>query len=170
MEYKVNFRNQLVAMDGIIRFTIFLLIGTWYIGYIKEFSKDTYLLICSLYLVNLIVVLFIHFQYLYNSRNIIILKNPFTEKIIYDSSGLSRTINFEDIEKIEVHMVPSMYRGSNFKMLPFEPYHYAIIITKAANYVITCLVMPNIMEEFDKLGIKYTKKRRFFPYIRKEYN
>jgi hypothetical protein len=114
-------------------------------------------------------VLSIHLYYFYNSKNVVIIKNIFAEKIIYDYDGVSKTIDLDGKEKIEVHMMSSVYRRSKIKIAPFEPYHYAIIITKAANYVITCLVMPNIIEEFDKLGIKYTKKLRFFPYIRKEY-
>jgi phosphoglycerol transferase MdoB-like AlkP superfamily enzyme len=168
MEYKVNFKNQLKFLNnGIIRFTVVLLIYTLIASYIHNLRS--YLIIISFYIVNVLFVLVLHFQYKNKSKNIVILKNRFVENIIYDTDGKSVILNLDGKEKIEVHLPPSMYRGGKMKMLPYEPYHYAIIITKDANYVITCLVMPNIMEEFDKLGIKYTKKWRAYPYIRKEY-
>jgi hypothetical protein len=169
MEYKVNFKNQFSVTDGLIRLTVLVIIVPLIIGFTSGFTKGLILIFGIFYLVNLLVVILIHFYFLYKSKNITILKNPFIEKIIFDIDGKSRIISLDGKEKIEVHLPPSLFRGDKISWFPFEDYHYAIIITKEANYVITCLVMPKIMEEFDKLGIKYTKKWRFFPYIRKEY-
>jgi hypothetical protein len=168
MEYKVNFKNQLAVLENLIIFTILLPIAVWLVGNNKGFENSLFYFYGIFYTANLLVVLSIHLYYFYNSKNIVIIKNIFAEKIIYDYDGVSKTINLDGKEKIEVHLTPSMYSGRKIQIFPFEQYHYAIIITKEANYVITCLVMKDIMKEFDKLGIKYTKKWRFFPFIREE--
>lgn len=169
MEYKLNFKNQLAVLENLIILTVITVIGVWLIGYNKGFEKSLFYFFGIFYGVNLLAVLSIHLYYFYNSKNIVIIKNIFAEKIIYDYDGVSKTINLDGKEKIEVHLTPSMYSGRKIQLFPFEQYHYAIIITKEANYVITCLVMKDIMKELDKLGIKYTKKWRAFPYFRKEY-
>jgi len=166
MEYRITSKNQISAFRGLIAFTIFLIIGVWLVGISKGFKTDLFVFFGIFYIVNLIPVLFIHFQYYIANKNMIFTIELDKKQFLFKTNGLSKTINFSEVQKVDIYMIPSMYRGSNFKMLPFEDYHYAILQTHNEILMVTSLLVKNLVKEFKNLGINMERHQCFYPYIK----
>ena len=165
MEYKITLRNHLSAFSGAIIFLILVIITICLIGINVGFDIDLFYFFSIFYFVNIGVVLFVHLQYFNANKYTKLLIDTIDNQIIYKSNEGTKTINFNEINEIEVHMMPSLYRGSNIQILPFEQYCYAVLYTTSEKIVISCLVIRNPMEAFKDLGIKITRIKRFFPNI-----
>lgn len=165
MEYKITLRNHLSAFSGAIIFSVLVLISIIMIGFNKGFDTDLFYFFAIFYFVNIGVVLFVHLQYFNANKYTTLCIETGENQIIYKSNEGTKTINFNEINEIEVHMMPSLYRGSSIQILPFEQYCYAVLYTTNEKIVISCLVIRNPMEAFKDLGIKITRIKRFFPNI-----
>jgi len=165
MEYKLTFRNHISALSGLFTFTIILIITVLLIAEYDGYDQSLLVFFGVFYLLNLLPVLFIHFQYYNANKNTTLFveleKSQFTYK-----TNLAKTIIFSEIERIDVYMLPSLYRGSNFQMMPYEGYHYAIIYTQNEKIIVTSLIVKNIVKELTNLGLDIRKHKCFFPYIK----
>lgn len=165
MGYPITFKNHISAFSGLIIFTGILIGGTWLIGKSKGFERDLFIFFGIFYLVNLIPVLFLHFQYFYANKNLTFSSELDNKRFIFSNNEFRKTVNFSDVKKIDIYMVPSMYRGSNIQLLPFEDYHYAIIKTHNEDFIVTSLLVKNLVKEFKNLGISVERHKCLYPYI-----
>ena len=166
MKYRINFRNHLSALSGTIIFTILLFLAVWLIGINEGYDIDLFFFFAIFYLVNISLVCFLHFQYNKVNKHTSIIIEHEERQFIYVTKTSKKSIYFHEIQKIEIHMMPSVYRGSNFQFLPFEQYHYAVIYTTNEKIIITCLAMKNLMKVFSALNLKINRIKRIFPNIR----
>jgi hypothetical protein len=167
MEYKITTRNQLSALSGIITFTIFIIIGVGLLGINEGFENDLFTFFSIFYLINFLLVLFIHYQYYKTNKNTELEIDIERKQLKFKTYNNIKIINFNEIQNIEINMVPSMYRRSNFQILPFEPYHYAVINTfKNEKIIVSCLLIKNLADVFNDLDITVIRNRCLYPNIK----
>ncbi len=85
--------------------------------------------------------------------------------LIIKKGGKEQIVDFAEIQSIQVFMMPSLYRGSNIQILPFENYHYAIILTPKNTYIVTSLMMKDIYKVFKECNVNVKKRKCIYPYI-----
>jgi len=166
MKFRITLRNQISALGGLTSFTIIVIIAVWLLGVNDGFDPELFIFFAIFYLANLISVLFIHFQYYNANKGTVFSIEIDKAQFIFNINNTIKTISFSEIQEVDIYMLPSVYRGSNFQLLPFEQYHCAIIYTQNEKLIITSLVVRNIVKEFNNLGIKIIKRKCFYPYIR----
>ena len=164
--YQMKFKNHWAVFNHIIASSILSFPIAMIIGNSQNWPNDAYVYLVIYWILYLTLIIVLHIQYYSNNKHFQLTINSFHKLIIFENIDESKTINFEEIDKIEVFMVPSMYRGSTYQMMSWEPYHYTVIYTQEDKIIITCLVMKDIMKELDYFGLEYTKVMRLFPYIK----
>ena len=166
MEYKLILKNQLASLSGLMIFTILLMITVWLVGLNEGFGSDLFFFFSVFYLINLLPVIFVHYQYYNANKDKELLIEMDKKQLLIKTHNSVKTINFKEIQKIEIYMMPSMYRGINFQLFPFESYHYAVIETKdKEKIIITSLIVVNLTKLFTDLNINVVRKRCIFPNI-----
>ena len=167
MKYKITFGNQISALNGFVIFTILVIAAIWLVGINEGFELDLFVFFIIFYLVNLIAVLFVHYQYYKKNRSLELLIEQDKKQLVYKANNYVKTLSFNEIQKVEIYMMPSMYRGSNIQILPFESYHYAVIHTlDKEKLIVTCLVVKNLIKVFTDLNINITRKKCIYPNIK----
>lgn len=168
MEYKISLKNHLNTLSGTIIFTIFCFIVVYLIGINEGFNIDLFYFFGAFYFLNIVVVFYLHFQYYKANKQDSFIIDKVNRQIIYKANSLERTINFNDLQKIEVHMMPSVYRNSNIQIAPFEHYYYAVIYSSNDRFIITCLLMKESYKVFNDLNLdlKINRIKRIFPNIK----
>lgn len=166
MEYRITLRNHLSAFNRLIIFTIFLVVGTWLVGENKGFERDLFVFLGTFYIVNLIPVLILHFQYYNANKDVAFCTELVNQHFIFKTQNFRKVIDFSEVQKVDIYMLFSMYRGSKFQLLPFEEYHYATIQTRDEKLIVTSLMVKNLVNEFKDLGIKMERHQCFYPYIK----
>lgn len=166
MNYKINIKKQLHAMQDSIFFSLFCIIAVLLIGYSNGFEIDLFVFFGAFYFLNILLVLFLHIQFYSINKNCMITFDKTLKEIIYKSKESLLKVNFDDIKNIEIHMTPSLYRKSSFQIFPFEQYHYAVIITETKRIIITNLMIINASDVFSDLDLKVKRVKRIFPMIR----
>jgi len=166
MEYKLTLKNQLSALSGLMIFTILVMIAVWLVGLNEGFDSDLFFYFSVFYFINLLPVIFVHYQYYNANKNTGLSISKDKKQLFIKTINYVKTINFNEIQKIEIYMMPSMYRGSNIQTLPFESYHYAVIETMdKEKIIVTCLIVTNLTKFFTDLNINVIRKRCIFPNI-----
>lgn len=165
MEFKITLKSQLNALRNFIIFSFFLLVAFLLLGNSEGFESDLFLIFGLFYGVNIVFVFIVHFQYYMINKNITLIIQKDKKQFNIIKGNYESTVNFSEIHSIEIFMMPSLYRKSNIQMLPFENYHYALIVTNDINYIITSLMVNNIFKIFEEYDIKLKRKICIYPYI-----
>ncbi len=163
MKYRITLKNQLKVLN----FSIFVLFFLIALQIHHIYTSYDYInpVIIGWAVINFVPVFYLHIEYYYFNKGMRLEVYSYKKMLIYtDKSGKTETYNFNELSKIIVYMSPNMYSGRNFKIAPFESYHYAKIITKdVREIIITCLLVPRLREFASNLiGVEVEKKRRIF--------
>lgn len=167
MKYKITFGNQITALDGFIIFTIFAIAATWLVGINEGFEQDLFVFFSIFYIVNIIPVFLLHCQYYIKNKSLELLIEQDKKQLVYKANSFVKTLSFDEIQKVEIFMMPSMYRESNIQILTFESYHFAVIHTlDEEKLIVTSLVVKNLIKVFTDLNINITRKKCIYPSIK----
>ncbi|MDP4270143.1 MAG: hypothetical protein Q8909_08445 [Bacteroidota bacterium] len=167
MEYRKTIKRHLNAISGSIMFVIYLLIAFFYFGEVYGFEKHLIWFFSILFIVNIAVVLYLHFQYNKEDEGKILSIDRENSLMTIDNGREKILIPFVEIQKIEIHMMPSKYRGSNIQFFPFEEYNYAVIFVGHEKYIITCLMIENLRQFFLDLGLNVIRIKELLTIINK---
>jgi len=167
MNYKITFGSQISAFNGLLIFTVIVMVGVWMVGINEGIELDLFIFFIIFYLANLMAVLFIHFQYFIKNRRLELLLEQEKRQLVYKDYNFVKSLSFDEIQKVEIYMMPSMYRGSNIQILPFESYHYAVINTRGKEkLIVTCLVVKTLIKVFAELNINVIHKKCIYPSLK----
>src|SRR5882757_11520494 len=119
MEYKVTTKTQLQAISGLLVSTVLFIIVIYFICLKDGFNTGILIVFTPLYLITFLPTLWLHLEYYNINKNDIIDIDRIQQSISFNSS---RTISFNDIEKIKLYMPPVWHRKGTLKFLAFEPY------------------------------------------------
>ena len=149
-EYRITIKKQLNAFSFMYYVIIFIVAVLAYYKYNNDLDNELLAYYILFFLISLAPVVFLHIEYLKRNWNYRLLNdsdnNCFKLCNIYKEE--ESIIKFVDIEQIVIYCAPSVRKKSNFKILPFENYHFARIFTKSGKqYVITNLLMEDIIDE-----------------------
>lgn len=163
MEYRLTIKRQLLALQDLIIFSILLIIAFFLIGNYDGFGIELYIYFILFFGVNALLVFIVHFQYYMLSKHTsLIIQNS---NIQIKKGGKEQIISFNEIQSVQVFVMPSLYRGSSIQILPFENYHYALILTPKDTYIVTSLMMKDIYKVFKECNVNVKKKKCIYPYI-----
>ena len=120
-----------------------------------------------LFLIQFIPVIYLLIEYSVFNRGLNFEIDYKSQKLVFFSRKGSRELSFNNIAKIEMFMAPSYFRESKIQFLPFEPFHFAKIISKNGDKIIlTSLVIENLFEELRKInGVEIIRKKRLIASI-----
>lgn len=115
-----------------------------------EYLRTALFIFC----VALIPTLVIHFNYYFKNRNDSLEIDG--GLVVLSNGNDHRTISIDEITAIRCYMTTN-FAEKNTPWLPWEEYHFFVIVTDAEYYVITSLMFPRLHEkiaiEEDKIVI-----------------
>src|ERR1039457_3228148 len=107
LEFKVSFKTQLSALFRLINLTILSILTVFLIGLFNGFNADLFMFFSFFYVLNLILVLYLHFQYFLANRKTIFIINDIDNQFILKTKHDVEVIKFSNVDKIDIYMVPS---------------------------------------------------------------
>ncbi len=165
MQFKITLKNQLKALEFSIFLMLFTIACMLYFYYSDPFFRLQ--IFVWLFLIQLIPVLYLHFEYLLiNGGSSLVINNDMLV-LKYTENTNVVDLNFNLIARIIFYIPPSFYRNSierRMQFLPIEAYNYAVIYSKEGDkIIITSLMIPDVYEELGKMkGVSIDKKKRLF--------
>lgn len=124
MKFKISFINQIKALSFFIQVLAGMLLYLGYLSHENKLDRNLIFIIVMLLFVSFLPVLYLHLEYLYNNMGDQFEIDSYERKLSYTNNKEGeRVFSFDELSKIVMHIPPSMYRGSNFRILPFEQYH-----------------------------------------------
>jgi hypothetical protein len=166
--FKITSRSQFFIVKELLILTFYAIIFIFIISY---FISTNYNIVVPIYISFLIVkeipCLFIHYQYRKYNKEMELFVNGHSRSISIIYQGVKHSFHFDQIKNIKLALMPTLYRGSDRGINAWELYHYAVLETKdGKQFVITCLLVNNLREYFEDLGLETIKVRKLFPWIR----
>ncbi len=163
--YYTSFKNQFRALRFLLVIIALSLLYLFWIIKRNELRDYTINFFSIFILIELIPVLYLHLEYFYLNSNTTLNIDYINREITFSNKAIiNETFRFDDLEKIEVFMPPVWHRKSNFQVLAFEQYHYAIIYTKTGKKIIfTCLMAQKVEDAVRNIrGVPIDLKKRLF--------
>jgi hypothetical protein len=167
--YKLTDRNHLIALEGIIFFGAFSILAYVFRGVYTDPNVEIGIFMIVGLFINLLPVFYLHLEYYTHNKGVEWEIDSWKKEVRYtDKEGVTAQYNFEDLKEIIVYMAPSWHRKNNFKIMPFEQYHYARIKTKSGKeIIITSLLIPKVEEAMRTItGVPIELEKRIYASIR----
>lgn len=165
MQFKITFKNQFKALEFALFILLFTIACMLYFYYTDPMFRLQ--IFIWLFLIQLIPVLYLHFEYLIINRGSSLVVNNDLSALKYMKDHEVVDLNFNQIARIVLYMPPSAYRGNierKMQFLPVEPYSYAVVYSNEGDkIIITSLMVPDVYKELGKMkGVSIDKKKRLF--------
>ncbi len=159
MEYKITYKNQFKAIEGLLYSTIVFLIIVIYIYKVNGYDDGIPIIFGSAYSIIFIPTIFLHLEYYFINRKQLLFIDVVEKTILV---GEERKVSFNEIEKIELFMPPVWHRKGFIKLLSFEEYRYAAVeLKKGERYIFTCLMIRDLEKAMSTIsGVTIEKKKR----------
>ena len=166
--YKINAQSHLFFIKKLlIGATVFWLVYTFYIRYHPDEDWIIARVMIGGYLIMaLIPCAIVHTEYFMYNRDLTLVIDKFNKVMTISYGDSTHRINFAEIKRVQVSMTANPYNGQTWTLLPQELYQYATIMTEnGERFIITRLLINDLIPFFRDLGLFVTKKRVFFPFI-----
>lgn len=154
--YSITLANQLKALLPLIFVEGILIV---FAIFLYQPTTDYYLFLkCSAlpFFLLLFAGLYVHFQYLSINKDTI-LKVDESNQVIYVSSRNTdeMTISVTEIIKIDFYLSYGMYSKRSYRNLPFDDYHYCILLLEnKKHFVLTSLLGSDLEEIFEHINVQ----------------
>ena len=142
-----------------------------YILYVRYYAPDSESLaarICigGYIITNLIPCLIIHTQYLKYNKDVKLIIDKSNRIMTISYRDATHSFSFDDIKYVQISMMANLYRGAKKGLVVWEGYTYAAIVTEGGErFIITRLLINDLMTFFKDLGLIVIKKKIYFPFI-----
>jgi hypothetical protein len=170
MKYTITLKQHFQGLEFLIAVTIGMMGFLYYqktINLLKYPGLEYQILL--FWILSVLPVLYLHLEYYTHNKGVEWEIDSWKKEVRYtDKEGVTAQYNFEDLKEIIVYMAPSWHRKSNFKIMPFEQYHYARIKTKSGKeIIITSLLIPKVEEAMRTItGVPIELEKRIYASIR----
>lgn len=156
--YKINKKDIFKNLIYPVFLIILVIVFSIYCYNYSEFNSGNNLVII-LISIQLILTAFLFIDYLTKSTKDIIHIDK--DLIVVEKDGFEERINKASVVKAVIYAVPSINRDSNFRIFPFESFHYVHIQIEGSNDIyITSLSKYDLYKSLKKEPI-FTDKLYF---------
>lgn len=163
---KIVLGNQLSALSFLLVLLVIILLFIIWLYYNHSdpvFIQFMFAACIIGFGLNTFPVLFLHYTYWQANKGEVY--QILFDRLVRWREGNREEILGSDIEKITVHLCPSMYQKSNLHFLGIEAYYYARVDLKNGNhFFLTCLLHPKLDDILTELkGVRIYRKKTYFP-------
>jgi hypothetical protein len=166
--YKITLASQLFIIKELLTSMVLLtccyfLLKWYYPG--DDWEMAMYFMVGFL-VFNLIPSFMIHVQYYRYNKGVSLQIDTVSRTMNVIQSGSQHSFRFNQIIKVNVELMNSLYRGARRGFATWEQYHYAAIEMEGGEkFFITCLLINDLRKFFKEVGVEAQNQRIFFPLI-----
>ncbi len=167
--YQINLQSQMfIIKDLVIRTLVY---GVVCILVIRYFGPEDGPFVISFFVVgyalfDLIPCSVIHAQYFHLNKDAKLIVNRVGRMMTVSYKDSTHSFGFDRIKRVEVSLMTNLYNGATKGWALWEVYNYAVIeIEDGERFVITLLMVNNLVSFFESLGLHVKKERMYFPWI-----
>jgi len=165
--YEIAIRSRIVYLRSIIVRYAILFLFCW--AFYSQVSGNSViylgagLLFVVFVLVDIVPFVVLHHEYYNLSKNMHVVVDEDHHALTVSNQHGTHSISFDHIQ--HVNIVQS-YGGDG----SWSGHKYAILRTKEGNeFIITSLLISNLLEFFNTLGVATSTQKKIFPFIGKQY-
>ena len=154
-----------IVKDAVLDIFFFIL-GYLFVCYIRQGSENEALVLFlyCFFLADALPCAILQWQYLRVNRCAEFTIDVTLRVIQIERKASKCSYRFDEIESIQLALMPALWRGERRGMVAWERYHFAIVTPKTGpQFVITCLVAPDLRSLFEPLGLDVKRRRVYFP-------
>lgn len=156
--------NRLI--ESIVLTTIIFAAILLYFYYNDALTRRVAISILVCWMIPISIELSLHFEYYKYGKGLRVCIDEYNKIVSYCKDGFKKSITFDDIVAIEVHMTFTKYYN-NSRSFPYSYYYYGKIIFKnEPSIIITRLMTDDIEEQLSKIEhIELKKEVAIYPSI-----
>jgi len=168
--YEITPRNQIFIVEELVRSSLYgVAVYYVYTTYLYTHINQSFFsvgLLVTFIVTQLIPSGILHFQYYEINKATRIIVDKDSRTLTIESDGTKQLINLNQIEKIRLVLGAYLYKGRKRGMNSWDLYHHAIVeVEGGKRFIITCLLINDLRNFFDDLGLEVVKIRRVYPFI-----
>lgn len=161
--YRVSIIQQLLLLFHLVLvYTVLFSVYYYFFNTIIPYGFYIYVFL-FLFLCDILSTLTLHLQYYIRNKGAVLTINSEQQIISYGKNNYSESFSFSDIESIE--RVSSYAFGSYW--YSFDEYrYYQVYLKNKIRLIITCMMINNIEENFERrLQIRPQKRLRIYAFL-----